>query len=253
MKRLSVWLFFLLAALPAGAQSYIQQNSQDGNSPQTAQFAAQNDAAGNAIVVLVSGSEYNHCDQTHLPNDTEGNTFHLLGYFIGTNTNECVFATYSIAGGTKDAVTCYGVNSSFSISCDIEEMHNVNAFDSVTCVSNACISGGTGSGTLSSPSINTNFAAELVWGFGGTGMGGDCPSEFAGGAGAGWTSTASGTVLTEYQVFASTQAGLTATVLKGATSCEYTLGIFAFYQAASGAGGSKSLGPTRRLGPGRAQ
>ena len=207
--------------------TYIQQAAGGGNSPVAVQFPS-NDAAGNTIWVGSSGSGYVSCSSA-VPTDTEGNTFVLLAT-IGSldQANQCVFAAFNIVGGTKDAVTCYGTNTIYAIGCNIVELHGVNAFDAATCVSNACVTDGNSAGTISSPAINTNFANEIFIGFGTTSLAGDCT--FAG-PGSGYTQINSGSVFFEYKVVSSMQSGATATVNKGASACEYSLGIYAFYQA----------------------
>lgn len=267
VKKLLILL--LLSALPCAAQTYIQSNASDGSSPLTSQFTTQNDAAGNAIIVLETSSEYGDCQYAGnsvghpVPTDTEGNTFVLLGVNnLGSNVPLCAFAAFNIVGGTKDTVTCYNVNT-FGIGCNIVELHGVNSYDSSACTANACIgllttpaslatgscvyNSGPGTFTCSAPSVNTNFTNEMMIGYFGIGHGGDCASGFgAGDVNGSWTSIAAGSDEYQYQLFATTQAGLVVNVniTDGALSCKMATSIFGFYQS-SGLSGSKMVGLTR--------
>src|SRR5262249_23702997 len=145
--------------------------------------------------------------------------------------NQCVFAAFNIKGGTRDAVTCYGTNSIFAISCNAVEFQGINAFDAASCVSNGCVAAGNSSGIISSPAIRTNFENDRPLGFATRSMGCDCPAVFAG-PGDGFTEINSGSTFFEYKVV-SGQSDTIATVNRGSTACQWSLGVYAFYQTQS--------------------
>jgi hypothetical protein len=233
LKKLIIFVLFLSVPSGAWGQAVVQQFGAVGSAPSvTAQFSS-NDTAGNTIWVGTSGSEYGACS-TNPPTDTEGNTFVFLGTIVGTGSlnqaNQCAFAAYNIVGGTRDTVTCYLAGTFGGISCNLVELSGVNAFDSATCISSACVGDGNTPGIISSPAINTNFANEILIGFGTRSMGGDCPVAFVG-PGSGYTQINSGSVFYEYQVLNSPQMGVTATVNHGSPACVWSMGVYAFFQA----------------------